>query len=40
MDTSQQIENYLIETLKLPPMEVKSCFKYPSESRFKDFFSQ
>ena len=40
MDNYKQIENYLIETLKLPPKEIKYCFKYPTESRFKEFFSQ
>jgi hypothetical protein len=40
MENSKQIENYLIESLKLPSTKTKLYFKYPTESRFQDFFSQ
>jgi len=40
MENSQMIENYLIESLKLSPIKLKNILKHPSESRFKDFFSQ
>ena len=40
MENSKQIENYLIKSLKLPPTKIKSLFTYPTESRFKEFFSQ
>ena len=40
MENSQLIENYLIESLKLSPIKLKNILKHPSESRFKDFFSQ
>ena len=40
MENSQLIENYLIESLKLSPIKLKNILKHPSESRFKDIFSQ
>jgi hypothetical protein len=40
MENSQMIENYLIESLKLSPIKLKNILKHPSESRFKDIFSQ
>ena len=40
MENLKLIENYLIGSLKLSPTKSKKIFKYPSESRFKEFFSQ
>ena len=40
MENSKLIENYLIGSLKLSLTKSKKIFKYPSESRFKEFFSQ
>lgn len=40
MENLKLIENYLIGSLKLSPTNSKNIFKYPSESRFKEFFSQ
>ena len=40
MENSKLIENYLIGSLNLSPTKSKTIFKYPSESRFKEFFSQ
>ena len=40
MEDSLQIENYLIKSLKLSPLKLKNMFQYPSESRFKEFFTQ
>ena len=40
MENSSQIVNYLIESLKLSPIKLKKLLKYPSESRFKEFFTQ
>ena len=40
MEDFLQIENYLIKSLKLPPLKLKNMFQYPSESRFKEFFTQ
>ena len=40
MEDFLQIENYLIKSLKLSPLKLKNMFQYPSESRFKEFFTQ
>lgn len=40
MENSRQIEKCLIESLKLSPNKLKYILKYPSESRFKEFFAQ
>ena len=40
MEDPLQIENYLIKSLKLSPLKLKNMFQYPSESRFKEFFTQ
>jgi hypothetical protein len=40
MEISKEIEKYLIQSLKLPSSETKKILKYPSESRFKKFFSE
>ena len=40
MENLKLIENYLIGSLKLSPTKSKKIFKYPSESRFKELFSQ
>ena len=40
MENSKEIETYLIKSLKLPPLETKKILTYPSESRFKEFFTQ
>ena len=39
MENSLLVENYLIESLKLSPTKLKYILKYPSESRFKEFFT-
>ena len=40
MEDSLQIEDYLIKSLHLSPFKLKELFQYPSESRFKEFFTQ
>ena len=40
MEDSQKIEKYLIISLHLSPIKIKQILKYPTESRFKEFFSQ
>ena len=40
MEDSKIIENYLIESLHLSPLKLKSLLKHPTESRFKEFFNQ
>ena len=40
MEDSQKIEKYLIVSLHLSPIKIKQILKYPTESRFKEFFSQ
>ena len=40
MEDSQKIEKYLITSLHLSPIKIKQILKYPTESRFKEFFSQ
>ena len=40
MEDSLQIEDYLIKSLHLSPFKLKKLFQYPSESRFKEFFTQ
>ena len=38
MENFKQIEKYLIESLKLPPLKTWSIFTHPTESRFQEFF--
>ena len=40
MEDSQKIEKYLMTSLHLSPIKIKQILKYPTESRFKEFFSQ
>ena len=40
MENCEEIENYLIQSLKLSPIVKKKVFKHPTESRFKEFFTQ
>ena len=40
MEDSLQIEDYLIKSLHLFSFKLKKLFQYPSESRFKEFFTQ
>ena len=40
MEDSLQIEDYLIKSLHLSPFKLKKLFQYPSQSRFKEFFTQ